>query len=513
MTLPVVVHPDRLRADTSRVVAQLFLPGEGVASTHSRAAQIVDRVLELPAAEVGRLAHDLLAEFGPRHVDTVELLRANARAVGSRVQTTTPISDDQSIVLGATFTAEYAVEAAALCNPSAVEHPDQSGLQPGQLRVALALRAIGEGHISSIEFTEAVIGPGDAWSFAPRQGPVATATILPGHWHSNRLRAALEHEDQVNELTSWVLDRLPAAFTGVDVEAAIAALPSQLLHHRDSGAALSALRDMVSSTYVARFDPATDLGQRVLLPAAAEEHNGMEDARLVRFTGDDGGVAYRATYTAYDGRDIAPRLITTPDFASFAVHRLSGPSARNKGMALFPRPVGGRQLALARTDGESISLASSADGFLWSGETVLHTPTEPWEIVQTGNCGSPIETDRGWLVLTHGVGPFRVYSISALLLDIDDPSLVLARSTEPILRPTGPDRDGYVPNVVYSCGGLVHDGRLWVPIGIGDAQVGVFSMDLAALLDSMRPTGSAYRRRSVRTGGPDLKLTGLPTLG
>lgn len=490
MTPHVLVHPDRLRADASRVVAQLFLPGEGVASTHSRAAQIVERVLAIPARTIDALAHDLLDDFGSRHVDTRELLRANADAVGSRVQTTTPVTDAQSIVLGATFTAEYAIEAAALCNPSAVEHPDQSGLQPGQLRVALALRAIGEGHVSSIEFAEAVIGPGEAWSFAPRQAPVATATILPGRWHASRLRAALEHDDQVSELTSWVLDRLPPVFTGVDVEAAVAALPSQLLHHRDSGPALNALRDMVSSAYLARFDPAAGLSQRVLLPAADEEHNGMEDARFVRFTADDGSVAYRATYTAYDGRDIAPRLITTPDFLSFAIHRLSGPAARNKGMALFPRAIGGRHLALARTDGERISLASSADGFLWSGDTVLHAPTETWEMVQTGNCGSPIETDRGWLVLTHGVGPFRVYSISAILLDLDDPSRVIARSTEPILRPTGLDRNGYVPNVVYSCGGIVHDGRLWVPIGIGDAQVGVFSTDLDTLLDSMQPSGS-----------------------
>ena len=491
MTPPVVVHADRLRADPSRVVAQLFLPGEGVASTHSRAAQIVERVLALHPETVRTLARDLLADFGPRHLDTADLLRANAGAVGSRVQTTKPLTEDQSIVLGATFTAEYAVEAAALCNPSAVEHPDQSGLLPGQLRVAVALRAIGEGHISSIEFTEAIIGPGDAWAFAPRHGPVATATILPARWHSTHLRMALEHEDQVNELTSWVLDRLPSVFSGVDVEAAIAALPPELLHHRDSGTALNALRDMVSSAYIARFDPTTDLSQRVLLPAAVEEHNGMEDARLVRFTADDGSTAYRATYTAYDGRDIAPRLITTPDLVSFAIHRLSGPSARNKGMALFPRTVNGRHFALARTDGESISLASSPDGFIWSGETLLNVPTEPWEMVQTGNCGSPIETDRGWLVLTHGVGPFRVYSISAILLDLDDPSVVLARARRPILQPEGADREGYVPNVVYSCGGIVHDGRLWVPIGIGDAQVGVFSTDLGALLDSMRLTTSA----------------------
>ena len=491
MTPAVTLHPGRLHADPSRVVAQLFLPGEGVRSTRSRAAQIVDRVLELPTEQVHALARELLDEFGPRHVDTAALLQANARAVGSRVQTASPLSDDQLIVLGATFSAEYAVEGAALCNPSAVEHPDQTGLGPGELRVALALRAIGEGHVSSVSFAEAVVGPGDAWHFTERRGPVATASVTAGHWLRSRLRAALEHEDEVDEVTSWVLERLPPSLSSVDVERAIAALPPELLHHRDSGAALSTLRDTVSSAYVAQFDPRTEPGQRVLLPAAVEEHNGMEDVRLVRFTADDGHVAYRATYTAYDGRDIAPRLITSDDLVRFDIHRLSGPSARNKGMALFPRPVHGRHLALARTDGESISLASSVDGFIWSGETVLHVPTEAWELVQSGNCGSPIETDQGWLVLTHGVGPMRVYSISAILLDLDDPSIVIARATGPLLRPEPPNQEGYVPNVVYSCGGIVHDGRLWVPIGIGDAQVGVFSIGLAALLGSMQRTAAA----------------------
>ena len=302
---------------------------------------------------------------------------------------------------------------------------------------------------------------------------------------------ALEHEDQVNELTSWVLDRLPSVFSGVDVEAAIAALPPELLHHRDSGTALNALRDMVSSAYVARFDPTTDLSQRVLLPAAVEEHNGMEDARLVRFTADDGSTAYRATYTAYDGRDIAPRLITTPDLVSFAIHRLSGPSARNKGMALFPRTVNGRHFALARTDGESISLASSPDGFIWSGETLLQRSDRA-----VGDRADRqlrvADRDRSRLVGAHPRG-----RPVPRLLDLRDPARSrrpLSRprtGPPPILQPEGADREGYVPNVVYSCGGIVHDGRLWVPIGIGDAQVGVFSTDLGALLDSMRPTASA----------------------
>lgn len=490
----ITLHPARLASDPSRVVAQLFLPGEGVASTHSRAAQIVERALAIGPAATSALAAALLADFGTRHVDTAEILRANARAVGSRVGASADLlSADQAIVLGAGFTAEYAIEAAALCNPSVVAHPDQQGVGPGCLRVAVALRAIGEGHLSCIEFCEAIIGPGPVWTFLPRPAPPATATVTPGRWHADRLRASLEHEDQLNELSSWALEALPAEFTADDVERAILSLPAELLHHRDTPGGLSSMRAMVSSAYEAEFDAATDLGQRVLLPAAVEEHHGMEDARFVRFTGDDGASEYRATYTAYDGRDIAPRLITSPDLRTFAVHRLHGPSARNKGMALFPRIVGGTHLALARTDGESISLARSDDGFGWSDPTVIHVPIEPWELVQTGNCGSPIETDRGWLVLTHGVGPFRVYSMGALLLDLDDPAIVLARSAEPLLRPTGTDRNGYVPNVVYSCGGIVHEGTLWVPYGIGDARIGVFSADVEELLDSLQPAAAPAR--------------------
>jgi predicted GH43/DUF377 family glycosyl hydrolase len=494
VTLAITAHPDRLTADPARVVAQLFLPGEGVASTHSRAAQIVQRVLALDPAVTAGLARELLDGFRARHVGTEAILHANARAVGSRLGAgSAALSPDQSIVLGATFTAEYAIEGAALCNPSAVEHPDQHGLQPGERRVAVALRAIGEGHLSCIEFCEAVIGPGERWRFVPRPAPPARATVSIGTWHADRLRASLEHEDQLNELSSWALEALPADFTGDDVEHVIQELPPELLHHRDTAMALSTLRDLVSSAYVAEFDRSSDLGQRVLLPAAVEEHHGMEDARFVRFTDEQGSVEYRGTYTAYDGTDIAPRLITSPDLRTFAVHRLSGPSARNKGMALFPRLVGGVHLALARTDGESISLARSADGFAWGDPTVVHAPVAPWELIQTGNCGSPIETAHGWLVLTHGVGPFRVYSIGALLLDIDHPSVVLARSAEPILRPLGADRDGYVPNVVYSCGGIVHDGRLWVPYGMSDDRIGVFSVDVEQLIAALTPILPAPR--------------------
>ena len=211
----------------------------------------------------------------------------------------------------------------------------------------------------------------------------------------------------------------------------------------------------------------------------------MEDARFVRFTGADGITGYRATYTAYDGRDIAPRLITSPDLREFTIHRLTGSGAHNKGMALFPRLVGGLHLALSRTDGENISLATSVDGVIWDDAGIVHRPTELWELVQLGNCGAPIETESGWLVLTHGVGPLRTYSLGALLLDLEDPTHVIARTREPLLKPEGEMRDGYVPRVVYSCGGIVHDGTFWVPVGVGDSRVQVYSVGVDELLASM----------------------------
>jgi predicted GH43/DUF377 family glycosyl hydrolase len=480
-------HDGELLADPGRVVARLFLPGEGVASSHSRAAEIVQRVLEIPSPDVEDLARDLLEVFSARVGDASALFASHTEAVSSRLHRETTVSAAQSVVLGASFTAEYAVEGAALCNPSAVQHPDQSGLKDGQLRVAVALRAIGEGHISSIGFAEAVIGPGERWEFVERVMPLTMPVIAEGTWDRTQFEQALEHDHYLNELTSAVLGRLPERFTPSDLEDALAALPDQLTRHRDSRVDRETLRRMAASAYVARFDEDSALSQRILLPVADEEDHGMEDARFARTTAADGSTEYRATYTAYDGRAIAPRLITSPDLATFSIHRLSGSAARNKGMALFPRLVGGEHLALSRTDGQNISLARSADGFDWSDAGMVHRSVEPWEMIQTGNCGSPIETEHGWLAIIHGVGPMRTYSIGALLLDLDDPRKVLARSATPFLVPTGERRNGYVPNVVYSCGGIVHENTLWVPFGVGDHRIRVFSVTVDELIESLSP--------------------------
>ena len=441
--------------------------------------------MRISTPQIDSMATELLAEFSERHSDMATLLAENASIVGSRLPAATQLSRAQALVLGAAFTAEFATEGAALCNPSAFEHPDQSGLVPGQLRVAVALRSIGEGHLSSISFAEAIIGADDTWEFVERSSPPVLADVRPGDWSRDHFARALAHEDHLNELSSAVLRTLAPRFTAADLELALARVPSRLSSQRDSYRDVDKLRTMAYSVYVAAFPASSELSQRVLLPAAEEEDHGMEDARFVRFTASDGEQSYRATYTAYDGRDIAPRLITSPDLQTFTVNRMIGSAAHNKGMALFPRLVGGAHVALSRTDGENISLARSTDGVIWSDAGRVYGPTEPWEIVQTGNCGSPFETEHGWVALIHGVGPMRTYSLGALLLDREDPTRVLKRTAVPLLQPDVATRNGYVPNVVYSCGGLIHRNRIWVPIGIGDQRVGVYSIGIDELMDAM----------------------------
>jgi predicted GH43/DUF377 family glycosyl hydrolase len=473
-----------LTADPARVIARLFLPGEEFPRGRSRAGAVVDRVLALDEAEVTALAAHLTTDFAARHRDYTATLDEHAAMVRSHVRQPALLSRARTVVLGATFTAEFAVEGAALCNPSAVLHEDQSGVQSGQVRVAISLRGIGEGHLSSIEFATAVVGPGAAWRFEPRQQPAVAGLTTTSQWRREHLRAVLTDQGGLDELAHSVLAGLPDSFTDDALQQSIEA-HHELLTRPGALATVALLRRLVASAYEVRFPPDIGLSQQVLLPAAADESHGMEDARFVRFVGADGVAEYRATYTAYDGRQIAPRLLVSPDLRMFSAQRLAGPAARNKGMALFPRLIGGRHLALCRSDGESTSLASSPDGVVWGDAQLIQEPAAAWELLQVGNCGPPIETDRGWLVLTHGVGPMRTYSIGALLLHLDEPTRVIGRLRRPLLRPAPDEREGYVPNVVYSCGGLVHDGRLWLPYGIGDARVGVAWASMEELLDEL----------------------------
>jgi predicted GH43/DUF377 family glycosyl hydrolase len=332
----------------------------------------------------------------------------------------------------------------------------------------------------------------------------------PATWTNDQFRAVLENNGLLDDLTHGVLAALSDSFSDRELNEALADVHPDLSGRPSATDTFNSMRNAAASAYEARFADDVELSQQVLIPAVAEEKFGIEDARFVRFMNDDGTTEYRGTYTAYNGLDVAPRLIVSDDMRTFRTSRLTGPAARNKGMALFPRKVGGKYLALCRSDGETSSLATSEDGMTWGDAVAIHEPLTGWELLQVGNCGSPIEVNEGWLVLTHGVGPMRTYAIGALLLDRDDPSKLLARLDEPLLHPADHEREGYVPNVVYSCGGVVHHGVLWLPYGIGDARIGVAWINVNELIEAMTPTAAPVGIQAAVRVSPSPRLVGAP---
>ncbi|WP_328406027.1 glycoside hydrolase family 130 protein [Nocardia sp. NBC_00403] len=415
-----------LYPDQRRVLARLFLPGQEILGQGiSRADAIIARVLGLSDADVSATLADTMGRFGERHRDIGATFATHYARVAHRVPRTSTPTLERRQLIGACFTQEYAVEAAALFNPSIVAHPDQSGIAPGELRFVMSLRALGEGHISSIEFRTGTLGQGDSV--------------------------------RLDEQTPYI----------------------------ETGQFTST----ASGDYTVAFPAELPMCERVLFPAADEESRGIEDARFTRFVAADATVTYYATYTAFDGAVVTPRLLRTSDFATFVSTTLAGDGAAGKGMALFPRQVHGRYLMLSRWDRESISVVGSADARVWSDPVTAYLPTRPWELIQLGNCGPPIETPAGWLVLTHGVGPMRTYGIGAILLDLDDPTRVIGALRRPLLAPDEAERNGYVPNVVYSCGALVHQDTLVLPYGRSDSAVGFAFIALPALLRQLLEAG------------------------
>jgi predicted GH43/DUF377 family glycosyl hydrolase len=488
-----------LTADPTRVLARLFVPGhEFVVNTESRATGVLARILALPEDEVGPTLRGVLARYGGRHRDLNGALAAHYEEIAHRVPDSGALTADRRTLIGAWFTHEYSIEAAALFNPSVVPHPDQSGLPPGHLRFIMSLRAVGEGHLSSVEFRTGVLGSADELSLDD-PGPHVEAGRPGPAVHDRALFGALLVEGGSDaESASFLISALPARFGEAELETAIAALAGQRVTRHGGVHTAELARRIVRCSYEVEFSPRSAIAERVLWPHGPSEARGMEDMRFVRVVSAEGRSTYRATYTAFDGDRIAPQLIETSDFRRFRVSQLAGPAAKNKGMALFPRMVGGRHVALSRWDRENNAIATSADGFWWGDARTLHVPSRPWELTQTGNCGSPVETDQGWLVLTHGVGPMREYSIGALLLDLDDPSRVLGALREPLMSPRDDERDGYVPNVLYSCGALLHGHRLLLPYGASDASVRFAIVDVPLLLERLIADGPppAIREKS-----------------
>ena len=471
--------------DDRRVVIKLFVPGEDAQLVHNRASALIERILRLDDAEIARLLDDVLARFAGRHHDLLGVFQHHYDLVSHRVPAGMELSPTARTLIGAYFSHEYAVEAAALCNPSMVPHPDQSELEPGELRAAISLRQIGEGHISSIGFVSAILGPGEAIRLEGRDGPLMIGQRTGARHRLELLAAGLADEGLDNEACAYVLSALPERYDDEEFEDVLGHLPGELLSRPTTQDTLEVIRRIVTGDYAVTFPATVPLHQRVLWPATPAESNGMEDARFVQEVEPDGRVMYHATYTAYDGRQIGGRMLTTRDLRHFEVTALRGPAARNKGMALFPRPVNGRHLALCRSDGETLGLSERDEQNRWQSAVPLLVPHRGWDLIQVGNCGSPVETEEGWLVLTHGVGPMRRYAIGAMLLDLEEPERVLADLPHGLLDPDEVEREGYVPNVVYSCGGMVHDGKLWLPYGASDVRVGFACVSLDRLLGAM----------------------------
>lgn len=479
-------NQQRLAADSGRVITRLFVPGqEGFEPQESRAGAVLKRILALSDDDVRSALDDVIVRFDGRHRDLAGTFRRHAGELADRLGPDVHLSDARMLLLGATFTSEYAIEGAALCNPSIVAHPDQSDTAPGSLRFVMSVRAIGEGHQSSIGFRTGVV---DAGGRATIDEPAPFAS--KGRVSGTLLDAAVFGEElgiaNASEAAAYVFDALGERFTRSDLDEQLDQLHAHLRTRGHAERTIAQIRTIATRFYAVEFPSDVTLSERVLWPAMEAEEVGMEDARFVRFVDDDGAVTYYATYTAYSGSHISQQLLETKDFQSFTSGPLVGNAAENKGLAVFPRRIKGRYAAMSRSDRESNSVAFSDHLSVWPSASPCQQPTEVWEVLQLGNCGPPIETDAGWLVLTHGVGPMRTYRIGAILLDLDDPTRVLGRLRRPLLSPDPDEQNGYVPNVVYSCGALVHADTLVIPYGNGDSAIGLATVLLPELLAEMR---------------------------
>jgi predicted GH43/DUF377 family glycosyl hydrolase len=480
----------RLTPDARRVIVKPFLPGEEIHPNGKSRLQIVlGRIMAMPEPEVVETLTAARKDFVGRHRNLDAVLERNAGIVTDRLgrawPTDAPVSLDRLRLIGAYFTHEYSIEAAALGNPSMVAAPDQSGVERGAVRFVMSLRAIGEGHRSSIEFRTGTVGADATVTLDPVSDHAVTGDRMPHGYDKGFFATKLADMAMLNDVEERVLTQLEDEFTMSELESAIEALEDEHIERSISSETTHVLHWLASSNYRTSFPSSIEISERVLFPSGPTESHGMEDARFVRFVDDDGAVTYYATYTAFDGHQILPQLIETNDFTHFRVATLSGRAAHNKGMAIFPRRINGVYMALGRHDNMNNFIMSSTDVRVWRESSVIQEPERPWELIQLGNCGSPLETDAGWLVITHGVGPFRRYTLGALLLDLDDPSRVIGHLKEPLLSPDDDERDGYVPNVVYSCGGMIHAGHLVLPYGFADVGASVATIPLDELLSRL----------------------------
>lgn len=473
---------EKILGDSSRVITRPHIQED-----LNRVRRIIQRVLDLPDTRAESLLAQVMSDFADRHKDIKSVFSRHLTKVKEYLPENMTISETKKDLIGAYFTMEYSVESAALFNPSIVPHPDQSGLENGSLRFVMSLRATGEGHLSSIVFRSGKLDTDNRIYFDPISEYVETPEIhLDPIYDRHTFHLKLGEMRVDRDVLRHLLSQLSDTFSYQGLQSNIDNLRLNPIFPIDRQTqTFEIIYWLASSNYEVYFERNEIISERVIFPTSKIESRGIEDARFVQFYNTDGHVTYYATYTAYNGVSILPQLIETKDFVNFRISTLNGNAVQNKGMALFPRKIQDRYVMLSRQDGENNHIMFSDNIHFWQESEIIQHPTQPWEFIQLGNCGSPLETSEGWLVLTHGVGPMRQYSIGAILLDLENPTKIIAYLEEPLLVPHEEEREGYVPNVVYSCGSLIHNNELVIPYAMSDVMSGIATVNVSELIQSM----------------------------
>jgi len=485
MSLTVKRNKFRFYPDPKRIISRFYRP-----SDDERVEMIIKNILNLSEKETYLVLDQILKNFSKRHRNISKILIKNYSEVKEIVKRLRAnhktISKKKKLLIGAYFTQEYSIESAAFFNPSIVLDPDQFNLEEGQTRVIISFRATGEGHISSIVFRSAIIDKKNNITVVdPGYLVDVPETIKRYVYDKKRFKQKFEEIEHDGDVLNKVLDRLNDKFVyGEFMGSIVEVLKDKKLSEFDKSE-INRIKWFATSHYEITYSLDTALSERVIFPVSYSETNGIEDARFVRFTNDNGKISYYATYTAYNGHAILSTLLETKDFYNFKIEPLNGKYAINKGMALFPRKINGKYAMLSRYDGYANYIMFSDNLNVWENAKKIQEPAFPWEFTKIGNAGSPLETEKGWLLITHSVGPMRRYSLGAILLDLKDPSKVIARLKEPLLMPNEDERDGYVPNIVYSCGSIILNDELIIPYAISDYASTFATIPLQELFDEM----------------------------
>lgn len=493
--------PIRFYSDPKRVIARFFYPGP-----ESRVLSIIQKVTNMPDEAAQLTLNQSLREFSNRHRNISKIFlkhykRMTDMLIG-RTGDLSTLTESKKLLIGAYFTSEYSIESAAFFNPSMVEDPDQSGLQKGEKRVIISFRATGEGHISSIVFRGGILDDKNNLELIPTGRLIDEAEVIKNFIYTKAFfhqKLSEMHSDQ--PIVNTVLEKLRDEFDYNELYSAIEQTRRENSLNEEDKQVLQTISWLGASHYEITFSLDTGISDRVIFPIAAAESNGIEDARFMKFTDDDGLERYYATYTAYNGHSIMPKLVETKDFYKFKIMPILGENAQNKGMALFPRKINGKFAMLSRIDGINNYVMFSEDINLWGAALRIQEPKFPWEFIQVGNCGSPIETKYGWLVITHGVGTMRKYCIGAMLLDLEDPTIVIGELFEPLVSPNDEEREGYVPNVVYSCGSIINNGELVLPYAMSDTSSTYATVNLNELLEQLIPSDFLSLHSGIKTKG------------